>query len=61
MTDWPDLQRGDPVELRFGDSEEFQGTIDDYSEDRSAVWVRLYGLNERKLILADEGVQIFRT
>lgn len=54
------LRRGDSVERRSGDKCEFQGTIEDYSEDRNADWVRLQGFNERKLLLAD-GVQVLRS
>jgi len=55
---WQEFQRGDLVQVRADGVVLCQATIDDFNEDRSVIWVRLKELNERKILLFDEGVQI---
>lgn len=55
---WHELERGDAVHLYTGGPNLSHATIDDFSEDRRLVWVRLDELNERKLVLYEDGVGI---
>ena len=58
VTSWHQLKRGDAVQLRADGASLCHATIDDFSEDRRVVWVRMTELNERKLVLFDDGVGI---
>lgn len=55
---WPDFERGDLVQVRADGVDLHQATIDDFTDDRSVVWVRLKELNERKILLLDEVVRM---
>ncbi|MCO4253723.1 hypothetical protein [Pseudarthrobacter cellobiosi] len=57
---WSDLQRGDQVRLLYGEYSGEPGIIDDFTDDRATMWVRLQDLNERKLILLEDEVEILR-
>jgi hypothetical protein len=59
FTDWNLLERGEVVHLQAEGTSVRQAIIDDFTEDRRIVWVRLTGLNERKLLLHDDGIGIF--
>jgi hypothetical protein len=56
---WHVLERGELVQLHAEGTSLHQAIIDDFTEDRRIVWVRLNGLNERKLLLQDDGIRIF--
>lgn len=57
-TFWHELKRGDTVQLRADGRNLCHATIDDFSDDRMVVWVLMKELNERKLVLFDDGVGI---
>ncbi|EMY34873.1 hypothetical protein D477_007344 [Arthrobacter crystallopoietes BAB-32] len=61
MNGWSDLQVGDCVRVRqqYPHMEQL-AVIDEFTRDRGAVWVRLLDLNERRLILSDDGVEVLR-
>lgn len=56
---WHVLERGEIVQLHAEGTSLHQAIIDDFTEDRRIVWVRLNGLNERKLLLHDDGIGLF--
>ncbi|MNI89635.1 hypothetical protein D3C85_1832080 [compost metagenome] len=51
---WPDFERGDLIHVRADGKALRKATVDDFTEDRSVVWVRLEELNERKILLLEE-------
>lgn len=55
---WHHLRRGDPIRLKSNQNVEFDATVEDYLADFSAVWVRLHNLNERRLLIPSDGIQI---
>jgi hypothetical protein len=55
---WHHLRRGDPIRLKFNQNVELDAIVEDYLADFSAVWVRLHNLNERRLLIPSDGIQI---
>jgi hypothetical protein len=55
---WQALERGDAVQLQGDGARYCYAIIDEFSADRMMVWVRTRDLNERKLVLYDDGVGI---
>lgn len=56
---WADLQHGDQVEVRSGDSFRYAAHIDDLADDGQIIWVTEIGTGSRRLYVRNDPVTLY--
>lgn len=55
---WNTLSKGEEVEILANHSSKLHGLIDDFTDDRSVVWVHLSGGRGRRMFHQDDGWEV---